>query len=155
MARFASQAGLGLSRLNSYPLHALVYTKLCLLPFEIYYLFFIFRLIQSLFPKATHSRTNKPCQKNRAFFQYQDGFVFYRHHWLPTLFFFFKIVFLIFFFNHLYSSCSSGSTLRKQPFQKKGQSTPGRFATLLSLFLFVLDEEMYLSFFLFLFYFIL
>ncbi|RID81097.1 hypothetical protein BRARA_A03703 [Brassica rapa] len=45
MARFASQAGLGLSR-----------------------------LIQSLFPKATHSRTNKPCQKNRAFFQYQDGF---------------------------------------------------------------------------------
>ncbi|XP_033147210.1 U3 small nucleolar ribonucleoprotein protein IMP4 isoform X6 [Brassica rapa] len=126
MARFASQAGLGLSR-----------------------------LIQSLFPKATHSRTNKPCQKNRAFFQYQDGFVFYRHHWLPTLFFFFKIIFLIFFFNHLYSSCSSGSTLRKQPFQKKGQSTPGRFATLLSLFLFVLDEEMYLSFFLFLFYFIL
>ncbi|XP_033147205.1 U3 small nucleolar ribonucleoprotein protein IMP4 isoform X5 [Brassica rapa] len=84
MARFASQAGLGLSRLNSYPLHALVYTKLCLLPFEIYYLFFIFRLIQSLFPKATHSRTNKPCQKNRAFFQYQDGFVFYRHHWLHS-----------------------------------------------------------------------
>ncbi|XP_033147211.1 U3 small nucleolar ribonucleoprotein protein IMP4 isoform X7 [Brassica rapa] len=55
MARFASQAGLGLSR-----------------------------LIQSLFPKATHSRTNKPCQKNRAFFQYQDGFVFYRHHWLHS-----------------------------------------------------------------------
>ncbi|KAF3534569.1 hypothetical protein DY000_02043842 [Brassica cretica] len=43
MARFASQAGLGLSR-----------------------------LIQSLFPKVTHSRTNKPCQKNLAFFQYQD-----------------------------------------------------------------------------------
>ncbi|XP_013594201.1 PREDICTED: uncharacterized protein LOC106302206 [Brassica oleracea var. oleracea] len=55
MARFASQAGLGLSR-----------------------------LIQSLFPKVTHSRTNKPCQKNLAFFQYQDGFVFYRHHWLHS-----------------------------------------------------------------------
>ncbi|CAN6921561.1 hypothetical protein HID58_044449 [Brassica napus] len=55
MARFTSQAGLGLSR-----------------------------LIQSLFPKATHSRTNKPRQMNRAFFQYQDGFVFYRHHWLRS-----------------------------------------------------------------------
>ncbi|KAF2586337.1 hypothetical protein F2Q70_00037537 [Brassica cretica] len=40
MARFTSQAGLGLSR-----------------------------LIHSLFPKATHSRTNKPRQMNRAFFQ--------------------------------------------------------------------------------------
>lgn len=56
MALFTSQAGLGLSR-----------------------------LIQSLFPKApTNSRTNKPCRKNAALFQYKDGFVFYRHHWLHS-----------------------------------------------------------------------